>query len=146
MIAAEQTFDGTWPYPARFTEAAGFRQHYVDEGPERPDHTIVMLHGEPTWGYEWRHLIGPLVTSPSGARSRPHGLRQERDARGSDVRRKRAHLESLLVDTLDLTDITLVVSVLSDQLETLLGRPPRTLRWALQNNTNLRQLTSPPSH
>jgi hypothetical protein len=60
MIAAEQTFDGTWPYPARFTEAAGFRQHYVDEGPERPDHTIVMLHGEPTWGYEWRHLIGPL--------------------------------------------------------------------------------------
>jgi uncharacterized protein YbjT (DUF2867 family) len=36
--------------------------------------------------------------------------------------------------------------VLSDQLETLLGRPPRTLRWALQNNTNLRQLASAPSH
>jgi uncharacterized protein YbjT (DUF2867 family) len=36
--------------------------------------------------------------------------------------------------------------VLSDQLETLLGRPPRTLRWALQNNTNLRQLASVPSH
>lgn len=35
--------------------------------------------------------------------------------------------------------------VLSDQLETLLGRPPRTLRWALQNNTNLRQLASAPS-
>ena len=60
MIAADETFDGTWPYPASYNEAAGFRQHYVDEGPERPDQTIVMLHGEPTWGYEWRHLIGPL--------------------------------------------------------------------------------------
>jgi len=36
--------------------------------------------------------------------------------------------------------------VLSDQLETLLGRPPRTLRWALQNNTNLRELASAPNH
>ncbi|MFK4089423.1 NAD(P)H-binding protein [Kribbella sp. NPDC020789] len=36
--------------------------------------------------------------------------------------------------------------VLSDQLETLLGRPPRTLRWALQNNTNLRELASASHH
>ncbi|MDX3456098.1 hypothetical protein PV396_29860 [Streptomyces sp. ME02-8801-2C] len=60
MIAADETLDGTWTYPARFTEAAGLRQHYVDEGPSRPGQTIVMLHGEPTWGYAWRHLIGPL--------------------------------------------------------------------------------------
>ena len=60
MIAADETFDGTWPYPARFNKAAGFSHHYVDEGPERPGQTIVMLHGEPAWGYEWRHLIGPL--------------------------------------------------------------------------------------
>ncbi|MEV5493651.1 hypothetical protein AB0L47_37785 [Streptomyces bobili] len=36
--------------------------------------------------------------------------------------------------------------VLSDQLETLLGRPPRTTRWALQNNTRLRELAAVPSH
>jgi NAD(P)H dehydrogenase (quinone) len=35
--------------------------------------------------------------------------------------------------------------VLSDQLETLLGRPPRTMRWALQNNTRLRELAGSPS-
>ncbi|MDX3458919.1 NAD(P)H-binding protein [Streptomyces sp. ME02-8801-2C] len=34
----------------------------------------------------------------------------------------------------------------SDQLETLLGRPPRTLRWVLQNNTRLRELVGAPSH
>ncbi|MDX3568128.1 hypothetical protein [Streptomyces sp. ID05-47C] len=36
--------------------------------------------------------------------------------------------------------------VLSDQLETLLGRPPRTVRWALQNNTRPRVLAAVPSH
>ncbi|MEU6223606.1 NAD(P)H-binding protein [Streptomyces sp. NPDC047042] len=35
--------------------------------------------------------------------------------------------------------------VLSDQLETLLGRPPRTMRWALQNNTRLRELAAAPN-
>lgn len=29
--------------------------------------------------------------------------------------------------------------VISDQLERLLGRPPRTVRWALENNTRLRE-------
>ncbi|MEE1830855.1 NAD(P)H-binding protein [Streptomyces sp. SP17KL33] len=36
--------------------------------------------------------------------------------------------------------------VLSDQLETLLGRPPRTMRWSLQNNARLRELAVSPSH
>jgi haloalkane dehalogenase len=111
MIAANETFDGTWPYPARFDEAAGFRQHYVDVGPERPDQTIVMLHGEPTWGYEWRHLIGPL--------SRHHrvivpdhmgfGKSETPENRTYDASEHILNLQSLLVDTLDLTDITLVV-------------------------------------
>ncbi|GAA2158695.1 MULTISPECIES: NAD(P)H-binding protein [Glycomyces] len=35
--------------------------------------------------------------------------------------------------------------VLSDQLETLLGRPPRTMRWSLQNNAHLRELAGAPS-
>jgi uncharacterized protein YbjT (DUF2867 family) len=35
--------------------------------------------------------------------------------------------------------------VRSDQLETLLGRPPRTVRWALENNTRLRELAGAPS-
>ncbi|MFJ8657174.1 NAD(P)H-binding protein [Streptomyces rochei] len=36
--------------------------------------------------------------------------------------------------------------VVTDQLETLLGRPPRTMRWALQNNARLRELAAAPSH
>ncbi len=32
--------------------------HYVDEGAGRP---VVMLHGNPTWGFLWRDAIPPLL-------------------------------------------------------------------------------------
>lgn len=60
MIAAEETFDGAFPFQARFSTAPGFRMHYVDEGSGKP---IVLLHGEPTWGYLYRRFIPPLAES-----------------------------------------------------------------------------------
>jgi haloalkane dehalogenase len=33
MINANETFEGTWPFSAKFSQASGFKQHYVDEGP-----------------------------------------------------------------------------------------------------------------
>ncbi|PCE25960.1 alpha/beta hydrolase [Paraburkholderia acidicola] len=59
MTRSDDTFDGTFPYEPRFTDAPGFRMHYVDEGPV--DGQIVLcLHGEPTWGYLYRDLIATL--------------------------------------------------------------------------------------
>ncbi len=54
-VPAHETFEGTWPFQARYTDAPGFRMHYVDEGtgPE----TLILLHGEPTWGYLFRQQI-----------------------------------------------------------------------------------------
>ncbi|WP_280272239.1 alpha/beta fold hydrolase [Nocardia wallacei] len=110
MIAATETFDGTWPFPARFTESAGFRQHYVDVGP-RDGAPIVLLHGEPTWGYLWRHLVGPLsgthrVVVPDhmgfGKSATPAG-------RGYLADEHIDNLTALLADELDLTGITLVM-------------------------------------
>ena len=37
----------------------GLRLHYVDEGP-RDAPPVLMLHGEPSWSYLYRHMI-PLV-------------------------------------------------------------------------------------
>jgi len=51
----EETFDGTWPFRARYTEAPGFRMHYVEEG--RGAETLLLLHGEPTWSYLFRSQI-----------------------------------------------------------------------------------------
>ena len=36
------------------------RVHYVDEGP-RDAPVVLMMHGEPTWSYLYRHMIGPVV-------------------------------------------------------------------------------------
>lgn len=39
---------------------SGLRVHYLDEGP-RDGRAVLLLHGEPTWSYLWRHMI-PLLT------------------------------------------------------------------------------------
>ncbi|OCC02748.1 alpha/beta hydrolase [Labrys sp. WJW] len=59
MIEAQATFDDTFPFAPRFTDAAGFQMHYVDEGPGDGE-PILCLHGEPTWGYLFRHIIPGL--------------------------------------------------------------------------------------
>jgi cis-3-alkyl-4-acyloxetan-2-one decarboxylase len=55
VVDASETFAGTWPFRAHYTDAPGFPMHYVDEGagPE----TLLLLHGEPTWSYLFRQQI-----------------------------------------------------------------------------------------
>ena len=53
-----------WDYKEHFytlnTEYGDLRIHYVDEGTEN-DKTVLLLHGEPDWGYIYRKFIDPLV-------------------------------------------------------------------------------------
>ena len=42
------------------TEYGEMNIHYVDEGSENTN-TVLLLHGEPTWGYLYRNFIDPLV-------------------------------------------------------------------------------------
>jgi hypothetical protein len=46
--------------PPRFANVNGWPMHYVDEGKGDP---VVLLHGNPTWGFLYRDVIGPLVAS-----------------------------------------------------------------------------------
>ena len=49
-----------WPYEPRYVDVDGLRMAYVDEGP--PDgRTILLLHGEPTWGYLYRRMLPTLL-------------------------------------------------------------------------------------
>ena len=41
-------------------EAGSLRIHYVEEGPADGD-VILLLHGEPTWGYLYRHMVRDLL-------------------------------------------------------------------------------------
>ena len=46
-----------FPYEPHYVEIEGLRMAYVEHGTGDP---ILMLHGEPTWGYLYRHMIPPL--------------------------------------------------------------------------------------
>jgi len=46
-----------FPYQAKYVEVEGLRMAYVEQGEGDP---ILMLHGEPAWGYLYRHMIPPL--------------------------------------------------------------------------------------
>ncbi len=43
-----------YPFEGRFLDLDGVRMHYLDEGEGPP---VVMVHGNPTWSYYYRHLV-----------------------------------------------------------------------------------------
>ncbi len=65
----DDRFDGLPDYPfephyAEIPDGDGgtLRMHYLDEGP--PDAApVLLLHGEPSWSYLYRHMIPPLVAA-----------------------------------------------------------------------------------
>lgn len=48
-----------FPYEPRYVEVEGLRMAYVEQGSGDP---ILMLHGEPSWGYLYRHMVPSLST------------------------------------------------------------------------------------
>ncbi len=49
-----------YPFDAHYVDIDGLRMHYVDEGP-RDGNIMLLLHGEPSWSYLYRHMIPPLA-------------------------------------------------------------------------------------
>jgi len=47
-----------FPFEPHYVEIEGLRLAYIEQGQGDP---ILMLHGEPTWGYLYRHMIPPLA-------------------------------------------------------------------------------------
>ena len=111
MKQTDWTFGGTWPYEPRFFESDGGRMHYVDEGP-RDAPATVLVHGNPTWSYLFRKLIGPLATGGQRVVSVDHlGFGRSAVPEGPEnytIDRHSARLAALL-DSLELHDVTLLV-------------------------------------
>ena len=107
-IATAETFDGTWPFRARYNDAPGFRMHYVDEGSGLD--TLLLLHGEPTWSYLFRQQI-PIWAKHHRVIAVDHmgfgksATPQDRTYKLQD------HIDNLerFVLALDLRDLTLVM-------------------------------------
>jgi haloalkane dehalogenase len=87
------------------------RVHYVDEGP-RDGPVVLLLHGEPSWSYLYRHMI-PVLTG-AGLRAVAPDLvgfgRSDKPASRTDYTYQR-HVDwtrAAVLDALALSDVTLV--------------------------------------
>jgi haloalkane dehalogenase len=99
-----------YPYRSHFVSVNGWRMHYVDEGP-RDAPPLLLLHGNPTWGYLWRDVMPALlaegyrVVVPDqigfGLSEKPHAHAAH------SLDNHTANLVALL-DRLDLTGVTFV--------------------------------------
>lgn len=111
MSHTDWTFGGTWPYEPRFYDSEDGRLHYIDEGPA-DGRACVLLHGNPTWSYLFRKLIGPLAADGNRVISVDHlGFGRSAVPNGPESYRIERHSRRLadLLDSLDLRDVTLVV-------------------------------------
>src|SRR5689334_24889820 len=104
----DETFDGSFPFAPHYYPTNGFDMHYVDEGSGEP---IVMLHGDPTWGYLYRHFI-PALSQTYRCLVPDHlGMGKSdvpQDFSFYRLEQRIAQFEALVLH-LDLRDITLVV-------------------------------------
>jgi haloalkane dehalogenase len=93
------------------SDTPALRMHYVDEGP-RDGAPVVLLHGEPTWSYLYRTMIGPLADA--GYRVLAPDLigfgRSDKPAQEEDYSYLR-HVEWVTswLQALDVDDLTAVV-------------------------------------
>lgn len=100
-----------YPFAPNHLEVApGLRMHYLDEGP-RDGRVVLMLHGEPSWSYLYRHMIPPVVAA--GCRViAPDliGFGKSDKLTEVDAYSYQSHMDWLtaLVERLDLRGITLV--------------------------------------
>ena len=104
------TFDGTWPFEPKWFDTPDGRMHYVDEGP-RDGRPVVMVHGNPTWGYLYRNFIPPLVEAGYRAIVPDHlGFGRSEKPRDAELYRVPRHARRLdaLLESLDLRRAVLV--------------------------------------
>jgi len=99
-----------YSFAPHYATVGGVRIHYVDEGP--PDTSpVVLMHGEPSWSYLYRHMIpilaeaGHRIVAPDlvgfGKSDKP----AERSAH--TYQRHVDWMRALLIDELDLQHMTL---------------------------------------
>lgn len=100
-----------YPFAPHYLDVQpGLRMHYVDEGPATVA-PVVMLHGEPSWSYLYRHMI-PRVAGAGHRVLAPDLIgfgKSDKPAEVTDYSYQR-HLAWLTswMEALDLRNITLV--------------------------------------
>ncbi len=98
-----------YPYAPHYTEIEGLRIHFLDEGEGPP---VVLFHGEPTWSYLYRKLIGPIVEAGYRVIAPDYpGFGKSDKPTDPDFYSYDRHVDFMdrLIEVLDLTQATAVV-------------------------------------
>lgn len=87
------------------------RVHYLDEGPADAAETVLLMHGEPSWSFLYRHMI-PVLTGAGHRIVAPDLVgfgRSDKPAARTDYTFAR-HVEWMTawLTSVDLNDVTLV--------------------------------------
>ena len=102
--------DKLFPFESRFfTTPSGQRMHFVDEGGGDP---IAFVHGNPSWCFEFRHLIRGLRSELRCVAADHIGFGLSSRSERQEDHRPQAHARAFvaLVEHLDLRDLTLFLS------------------------------------
>lgn len=113
------------------------RMHYVDEGP-RSGELVLLLHGQPTWSYLWRHVIAGLVAAGRRVVACDHvGFGRSDKPTERTAYSFAGHVRHLaaFVEQLELNEITLVAQDWGGPigLSVLAGAPERFARVVVAN-------------
>lgn len=98
-----------YPFASRYFDAPRGRIHYVDEGVGKP---LVFVHGNPSWSFEYRHLILALRGDYRCIAPDHLGFGLSGHSLDKADYHPAAHAEnfSALMDHLNLDNVTLVFS------------------------------------
>lgn len=117
----------------------GVGMSVVDEGPEDAEETLVFLHGNPTWSFLWRSLIGPAVEQGHRVLAPDHvGFGRSEKPFSPAYHSLERHVQNLeaAVANLDLDEITLVMHDWGGPIGMgLATRHPERIRRLVVTNT-----------
>lgn len=127
--------DELFPFESRFFDTPdGQRMHYVDEG-DGP--AIVFVHGNPSWSFEFRHLIADLRSDYRCIAPDHVGFGLSSRSDDEDDHHPHAHARrfAALLDELQIREITLFMTDWGGPigLDFARRRPGRVSRLALAN-------------
>lgn len=109
LALKDATFEGAFPFSPHYLNiTTDTNIHYVDEGQGQP---IVMLHGDPTWGFLYRNFIPPISDSFRCIVPDHMGMGKSSVPASPFPYRLHHHIANFeqLILELNLTDITLLL-------------------------------------
>ncbi|MFQ5708651.1 MAG: alpha/beta fold hydrolase [bacterium] len=122
-----------YPFQSNFLDLSMGKMHYVDEGQGEP---IVMLHGNPTWSFLYRHLIKGLSQNYRCVAPDYIGFGlSDKPETWSYLPEDHAENFKALIEELDLKEITLVVQDWGGPigLSYAVGKPKNVKRLIIMN-------------